>query len=68
MFEGAIPAQRPQDAFAEVTLMFDAETWLQVGSVQRDANGELVGSYYFRDVALNPHLPPDQFTPAALRK
>jgi hypothetical protein len=58
----------PAEAFAAVTLMFDAETWLQLGSVQTDAAGGLVGSYYFRDVVLNPAFAPDQFTPAALQR
>jgi hypothetical protein len=62
------PATNPKAAFATVTLMFDAETWLQVGSVMTDARGELVGAYYFRDVAVNPTFGPEQFTPAALQK
>lgn len=62
------PAARPQDAFTTVTVLFDAGTWLQVGSEQKDAAGQLVGSYYFADVNLNPRFPPDQFTPAAVRK
>ena len=62
------PAAFPTEAFTTVTLMFDAETWLQLGSVQTDAAGELVGSYYFRDVVLNPTFTADQFTPAALMK
>jgi len=61
------PATRPDDAFTSVTLMFDAETWFQVGSEQRDAADRVVGEYYFRDVKLNPSFRPDQFTPAALR-
>jgi hypothetical protein len=66
--EARDPAQYPTEAFTTVTLMFDAETWLQVGSVQTDANGELVGAYYFRDVVLNPTFTPEQFTLAALQK
>jgi hypothetical protein len=62
------PATRPADAFTTVEVMVDAERGLQVGSVIRRADGELVASYYFRDVELNPSFGKDQFTPAALKK
>jgi hypothetical protein len=62
------PGSRPGDEFATVTVMIDAERWLQIGSEQRAANGDLLGAYYFRDVAPNPAFAPDQFTRAALRK
>ncbi len=56
------------DSVRTVTLYFDAKTWLQVGSELRRADGELAASYFFRDVKLNPALPADTFTRAALRK
>lgn len=56
---------RPSEAFSTVTLMFDTKTWLQVGSRLERADGELIGSYYFRDIKLNPDLPADTFTPDA---
>jgi hypothetical protein len=62
------PATHPKEAFGSVVLMFDAETWLQVGTEQKDAKGELVGAYYFRDIKLNPKFDRDQFTPAALTR
>jgi hypothetical protein len=61
-------AKRPADAFSKVDVMIDAETGLQVGSVIRRADGELVASYFFRDVQLNPAFDKDQFKPAALKK
>lgn len=62
------PAKLRKDGFDTVTIMIDAETWLQVGTELRKANGELIGAYYFRDVELNPTFAPDTFTPAALKK
>ena len=62
------PARRPDDAFATVTVMLDAATGAQLGSELRRADGELVGSYFFRDVTANPAFPADQFTAEALRK
>lgn len=64
----ADPARHPADAFTTVTIMIDVDSAAQVGSVQRRADGELVGAYYFRDLELNPPLPPDQFTVAALKR
>lgn len=60
------PAKSPQEAFVRVTVLLNAATWLQVGSVLSHADGGLVGSYHFRDVNLKPHFDPKQFTPAAL--
>lgn len=62
------PATRPKDAFTKVKLMFDAETWLQVGSVMTNDQGDIIGAYYFQDVQINPSLPNDQFTPEALAR
>ena len=62
------PARRAVDTSKSVTLMIDAETWLQVGSRITNPDGQLVGEYYFRDVELNPKFAPDQFKPSAFRK
>lgn len=62
------PARFPADAFRTVTVMIDAETRVQVGSELRRADGELVGSYFFRDVELNPAFASDQFKQAGFRK
>lgn len=57
-----------RDGFAEVTLFIDAERRLQLGTVLRRADGELVGEYFFRDVDLvKAEFPAEAFTPAALR-
>ena len=55
-----------------VTVMIDAERWLQVGSVLERAGPDgkpvLIASYYFRDIELNPTFEPDTFTEAGLKK
>jgi hypothetical protein len=61
-------AKVPEDGVTDLTLYIDRDTWLQVGSVLRDSNKQLVGEYYFRDVRLNPDFPDWQFTRAALEK
>ena len=55
------------DAFRTITIMIDAETRLQVGSELRRADGERIGTYYFRDVVQNPRFATDQFIPAAFK-
>jgi len=58
---------RPEDGgVTDLTLYFDTETLLQVGSVLKGPDGELVAQYFFRDIQLNPTFDPKQFTRAAL--
>jgi hypothetical protein len=47
---------------------FDRATGLQVGTVLLDGEGGLIGSYYFRDLELNPDFPSDTFTREGIRK
>ena len=61
-------AARPADAVGRVRVFIDAETGLQVGTEARRADGELVGSYFFRAVERNPAFGPAEFTPAAFAK
>ena len=61
-------AKIKNDGHSEVTILLDAETWLQVGTALKRADGEPTASYYFRDVELNPPFPPDTFTVDALKK
>ena len=60
------------EGFTEVTLYIDAERWLQVGTelyrTEPDGTRVLVGTYYFRDVQLNPDIPLDTFTVEGLKK
>jgi hypothetical protein len=36
--------------------------------VARGPDGQIIGEYFFRDIRLNPDLPPDQFTREALKR
>ncbi len=56
------------DSFRTITLYFDTRTWLQLGAELHRADSALVGSYFYRDVKLNPSFPADAFTRAALKK
>jgi hypothetical protein len=60
------------EGFTEVTIYIDAERWLQLGTelyrTEPDGTRVLVGTYYFRDVQLNPTIPPDTFTTAEWKK
>jgi hypothetical protein len=61
-------AKVPQDGVEDLTLYFDRDTLLQIGSVLRDRHGKLIGKYFFRNVELNPDFPPWQFTREALTR
>jgi len=54
------------DGVADTTLYFDKETWLQVGSVLRGKDGQLIGEYFFKDIELNPKFKDKQFQRDAL--
>jgi hypothetical protein len=55
-----------EDGVNELVLYVDRETWLQVGSVLHDAQGELIGEYFFRDIQINPTFPANQFQRSGL--
>lgn len=56
-----------EDGITDLVIYIDKETWLQVGSVLRGGDGQLIAEYFFRDLRLNPPFSPEQFTDAALR-
>jgi len=66
------PKNVAEAGFTQVTVMIDAERWLQVGSelhrVGPDGRAVLIGSYYFRDVNTNPTFAPDTFDREGLLK
>jgi len=64
----AVADKNRPDAFRTVTIYFDPETWLQVGSRQLRADGELIGAYFFKDLVLNPTFAPDEFKAEGLKK
>jgi len=60
--------QKPEeDGITELTAYIDKETWLQVGTVLKGKDGELIAEYYFRDIKLNPEFKEKQFTREALK-
>jgi hypothetical protein len=56
------------DGITESTFYFDAETWLQVGSVLKGADNQLIGEYFFKNLDLNPEFPEGTFTREALAR
>ncbi|HEY1192092.1 MAG TPA: DUF1571 domain-containing protein [Gemmata sp.] len=61
-----------EEGFTEVTIYLDRERWFQVATetyrTEPDGTRVLVGSYYFREVELNPTFAPDTFTKGNLKK
>jgi hypothetical protein len=55
-------AKPAADGVTDLTIFVDKETWLQVGSILKGAEGELIADYFFRDIKLNPEFKKDQFT------
>ena len=62
------PRQIEREGFDAVTIYIDAEMWIQTGTELKRSNGDLVGSYYFRDLELNPTFTADEFTLEGLKK
>jgi hypothetical protein len=63
------PYARPEeDGILDLTMHVDVETWLQVGTVLKGEDNRLIGEYFFRDIRLNPDIPPETFTRQALEK
>jgi hypothetical protein len=62
------PYDPPEDkeGVNELTLYFDVESWLQVGSILKDSEGNLIAEYFFRNIKINPTFKPNQFKPSAL--
>ncbi len=55
-----------EDGIEHFTFYIDQETWLQVGSILKDAKGDIIAEYFFRDIQLNPTFTAKQFTRGAL--
>lgn len=57
-----------RDGATEITVMIDAERWVQIGSVLKRHDGSLLAEYYFRDLELTTiPFPPDTFTMDGLK-
>jgi hypothetical protein len=57
-----------EDGVAEVVIYVDRETLLQVGTIVKNVHGELLATYYFKDIQLNPTFASNRFDPASLKK
>jgi hypothetical protein len=67
--ESYVPTKANEvDAFRTVTIMLDAKTFLQIGSELKRANGELVASYYFKDIQKNPRFTKEDFSTTSFKK
>ena len=60
------------EGFTEVVIYIDRERWVQVGTEQYrtepDGTRVTLGTYFFRDVELNPTFASDTFTTEGLKK
>lgn len=56
------------DGITQLTTYIDKETWLQVGTILKGQQNQLIGEYIFRDVKLNPDFAPDTFTRDTLKR
>ncbi len=56
------------DGVTDLTIYVDKETWMQVGSTLKGADGQLLGEYFFRDIELNPEFKPGTFTREAVAR
>jgi hypothetical protein len=55
-----------EEGLNELILFVDKANWLQVGSILKDAKGDVIAEYFFKDVRVNPVFPEWQFTRKAL--
>jgi hypothetical protein len=55
-----------EDGMTQVTLFFDTESLFQVGAILKK-DEELIASYFYRDVVLNPKFQADHFTTQKLK-
>lgn len=56
------------DGIAELKIYIDKENWLQVGSIIKGSEGQLIGEYFFRDIKINPDFAQGTFTRQALKR
>jgi len=55
-----------RDGVTEQVLYIDRENWLQVGAVAKGPHG-LIGTYYYRDIQINPDFTAKQFQRESVR-
>jgi outer membrane lipoprotein-sorting protein len=57
-----------KEGITGLTTYIDKDSWLQVGTLLKGEDNQLVGEYYFRDIKINPDFPADTFMPNALKR
>jgi len=61
------PYEPPEvDGIHHLTVFIDPVTGLQVGSIVKNAAGELIAEYFFSEIQLNPRFSAEQFTRKAI--
>jgi Protein of unknown function (DUF1571) len=61
-------APEEKEGITGLTTYIDKDSWLQVGTVLKGEENQLVGEYFFRDIKINPAFPVVTFTPNALQR
>lgn len=56
-----------EEGVNELTIFIDPENKMQVGSILKDVEGNLIAEYFFIDIKLNPDYAENQFTRAVLK-
>jgi hypothetical protein len=55
-----------EEGVNELTIFIDQQTGMQLGSVLKDDKGELIASYFFADIQVNPEFKTNQFQRSGL--
>lgn len=61
-------AEPENEGITESTLIIDKNSWLQVGTILKGRENQLIGDYFFRDLKINPDLPDNTFSRDALKR
>jgi hypothetical protein len=61
-------APEEKEGITELTTYIDKDSWLQVGTLLKGEENQLIGEYFFREIKLNSDLPADTFAPNALKR
>jgi len=62
------PKRIDSEGFDTVTIYIDAEHWIQTGTELKRSNGDLMGSYFFRDLERNPMFDAQEFKLEGLKR
>jgi hypothetical protein len=56
-----LDSREREEGLTEITIYMDVETGLQVGTVLKAKDDQLIGEYYFSDIKTNPEIDPKLF-------